>query len=121
MVAQEMKKEEAEEYRLQQLELRKKEAEEQQRRVKEKYRKRMEEERRKKEAAEALIASRTRWYDDGSSYEGDFLEDEFYENRIEDFLEDQDPDLMFIDNVTNQQEYQLQTEECSFAQIEYMG
>jgi len=53
--------------------------------------------------------------------EPDCTEDEFYENRIEDFLEDQDPDLMFIDNVTNQQEYQLQTEECSIAQIEYMG
>jgi hypothetical protein len=80
MVAQELKLELAEEYRLNQLALRKKEAEEQQRRVKEKYRKRMEEERRKKEAEEALIASRTRWYDDGSRYEGDFLEDEFYEN-----------------------------------------
>ena len=42
MVAQELKLELAEEYRLNQLALRKKEAEEQQRRVKEKYRKRME-------------------------------------------------------------------------------
>lgn len=48
-------------------------------------------------------------------------ETEFYQNHIEEYLEDQDPDLMFVDNVTNQQDYQLQTEECSIAQIEYLG
>ena len=53
--------------------------------------------------------------------EPDCTEDEFYQNQVDEYLEDQDPDLMFIDNVINQQDYQLQTEECSFAQIEYMG
>ena len=48
-------------------------------------------------------------------------EDEFYQDYITEYLEDQDPDLIFTDNVLNQKDYQLQSEECSFAQIEYLG
>ena len=85
MVREEKQREDAAEHvRLLNIQ-RKKEQEEQQQRVKEAYAKRMIEERRIKEEEEKKIASRTRWYDDGSRYVGDFLEDEYYKDGVNTF------------------------------------
>jgi hypothetical protein len=82
MVADEKKREDAEEFKRQLTLQRQKEKEDQQQRIKIAYAKRMEAERIEKEAEEARIAARTRWYDDGSRYEGEFLEDANYVDGV---------------------------------------
>ena len=82
MCKEEKKREDADEHkRLVDIQ-RKKEKEAQQLRIKVAYAKRMEKERLAKAAAEAKIAARTRWYDDGSRYEGDFLESIYMKDGI---------------------------------------
>ena len=39
--------------------------------------------------------------------------EEYYNQHIEDYIDDQDPDLLFTDNCHNHKEYDLESEECS--------
>ena len=38
---------------------------------------------------------------------------DYYKYYINDYIESKDPDLLFLDNCHNHQDYQLETEECS--------
>tara|TARA_R110001583_G_scaffold64883_6_gene187816 strand:+ start:949 stop:1284 length:336 start_codon:yes stop_codon:yes gene_type:complete len=39
--------------------------------------------------------------------------DEYYQNHVENYIDDQDPDLLFTDNCHDNKDYQLESEECS--------
>jgi len=39
--------------------------------------------------------------------------EEYYNHRIDYYIDDQDPDLLFTDNCHNHKDYQIESEECS--------
>ena len=43
--------------------------------------------------------------------------EEYYNQHIEDYMDDQDPDLLFTDNCHNHKNYQLESEECSIKAV----
>jgi hypothetical protein len=44
-------------------------------------------------------------------------EDQYYKHYINEYMDDQDPDLLFIDNCHNHKNYQLESEECSIKAV----
>ena len=47
--------------------------------------------------------------------------DEYYNSRIDDYIDDQDPDLLFTDNCNNHKNYQLESEECTIKSFTSQG
>ena len=52
-----------------------------------------------------------------SESEIDVSEEEFYNQYVEDYVEDLDVDVLFTDNCQNHSEYQLESEECQLMEI----
>ena len=52
------------------------------------------------------------------SSKADLTEDEYYKSYIEEYVEDQDIDVVFLDNCNNHSEYVLESEECILTQLE---
>ena len=48
-------------------------------------------------------------------------EKEYYQSFASEYIDEQDPDLLFTDNCNNHQEYQLESEECVVIQSEEMN
>ena len=44
-------------------------------------------------------------------------EDQYYKNYINEYMDDQDPDLLFTDNCHNHKDYQIESEECSIKAV----
>ena len=45
-------------------------------------------------------------------------EKEYYQSFASEYIDEQDPDLLFTDNCQNHSEYQLESEECNLIQAE---
>jgi len=43
--------------------------------------------------------------------------EEYYNYHIENYIDDQDPDLLFTDNCHNHKDYQIESEECSIKAV----
>ena len=43
--------------------------------------------------------------------------EEYYNQHIENYLDDQDPDLLFTDNCHDHKDYELESEECAIKTI----